>query len=198
VLFTMRQFLPGILLFCAPLFAVARAAPFTCAESVGQWQLGRGELAADNACGSFRLTTDAQDHESTIGEASLKMPVHLPFTVSVKIRRLSPEGGRAMWLGVVGASLLFRDGAVGVESNAMQIADTSDHPLAHFDTHQEHLIAVAQTRKSIEVRIDGALVRTIHYQLAPSGGNLMIGLGGARGYRSMLSFRELTVSELAQ
>jgi len=198
VLFTMRQFHLGILLFCTPLFAVARAAPFTCAESVAQWELGRGELAADNACGSFRLTTDAQDHESTIGEASLKLPVYLPFTVSVKMRRLSPEGGRAMWLGVVGAALFFRDGAIGVGNNAMQIADTSDHPIEHFDTHQEHLIAVAQTRKSIEVRIDGALVRTIPYQLVMSGGNLMIGLNGARGYRSMLSFRELTVSGLAQ
>ncbi len=178
----------------APAESVARArSPRTCSESVARWQLGRGELFADNACGSFLLTTDAENHASSIGEASFKTPVRIPYEVSLRWRRLGPEGDYPMWIRLLGGHLFVRDGALTLWLNAAQQAGGGYQPVPGLESHREHLIAIAQSSTQIEVRIDGALVRTLPFAATLRSGPLAVGLNGARGYRSFMAFRDFSV-----
>lgn len=172
--------------------------PLTCAESVSRWQVGRGALLADVACGAFLLSTDAEDHAGSVGEASLRQPVHLPYEVSLRWRRLGPEGNSPLWVRVLGGHLVFRDGGVGLWFNSAQSGAGEYQAVPGLDLHGESFISIVQSRHQLTVRINGAPAKAIPHKTALTRGALAVGLSGARGYRSFMSFRDVSVRELSQ
>ncbi|MBS2021232.1 MAG: hypothetical protein JST92_02400 [Deltaproteobacteria bacterium] len=171
------------------------AGPEHCPDALAQWTVGRGELWPATSCGAFFLSTDSEDHASSMGEASFRREVKVPFEASLRWRRLGPEAGKQLWIKLPGGHLLFKDGAVGLWISHAQFAASGFHALPGVMLHDEHLVTVRQSRDAVELRIDGGAPLVLPVA-GPRGGKVAIGLEGARGYRSLMTFREFSVREL--
>ena len=169
-----------------------------CSDDATSWMVGRGELLPGGACGSFLLTTDAEDHAESLGDVRWKQPVDLPYELEVRWRRLDPAGGRTMWLTLVGGDLLFKTGAIGWYVSPAQFRQSGFRRIAGLSSHDEHRFAIRQTAELVELRIDGKLSARIPFRPGKRRSRVGIGFNGARGYRSSLRFADFVVRSGAQ
>lgn len=178
--------------------AVAAPGPSVAARPEVRWNVTRGALQPGMVAGSFILATDATVGRFSLGEVTAREPVSLPFRLEVTVRRLGPEAGRSLHVGVVGGNVLIKAGAVALYGFGDTMANLGGwSKVAGLRTSDEHRYTVTQDARSIELSIDGAPVRRFEVAAARSRGNVGFGFKGATGFRSLLYVRSAALQELA-
>ena len=177
-------------LLCAcPLAARADAPP--------GWTVARGTLQQGLAPGSFILFTDASPSRFSDGELVSPDLVRLPLELEVTRRRLGPEAGRSLHLGVVGGVVLFKGGAFSLWAyNDPHYSLEGWIPVPGFRAHDEHRVRVVQTRREVTVILDGVELKRYLMSAGRPRGRVGVGFKGASGNRSALFVQRLSVREL--
>ncbi len=177
-------------LLCAcPLAARADAPP--------GWTVARGTLQQGLAPGSFILFTDASPSRFSDGELVSPDLVTLPLELEVTLRRLGPEAGRSLHLGVVGGVVLFKGGAFSLWAyNDPHYSLEGWIPVPGFRAHDEHRVRVVQTRSEVTVILDGVELKRYLMSAGRPRGRVGVGFKGASGNRSALFVQRLSVREL--
>ena len=181
-----------VTLFAAIIVLGAAAPAAAACDDAGAWLVGRGELVAEPGC-AWVLTTDAEDHAESIGDARLREPVTLPYELELRWQRLDPGGGRTMWLSLVGGDLLFKNGSVAWFNTLQQLQRDGYLRIPALSSHVEHRFTVRQTESLVELRIDGKLSARFAYRTGKRRGRVGVGFNAAGGYRGMLRFLDVKV-----
>ena len=172
-------------------------APAARAEAPPGWTVARGSLQRGQEPGSFLLFTDASPSRFSDGELVSPSLLKLPLELEVTLRRLGPEAGRSLHLGVLGGVVLLKSGALSLWSfNDANVSLEGWIPVPGLRTHDEHRVRVVQTSSEVVISIDGAEVK--RYRMSPgrSRGRVGVGFKGASGSRSMLRISRLSAREL--
>lgn len=182
------SFLAVTLVALAAAAAPARAA----CDDASAWLVGRGELLAEPGC-AWVLTTDAENHDESLGDARLKEPVTLPYELDLRLQRLDPGGGRTLWLTLVGGDVLIKSGSIAWYGTPEQFRRDGYVRLPELSSHMAHRFTVRQTAAAVELRIDGKPAARFAFRAGKRRGRIGIGFNGARGYRAAVRFSDVTV-----
>ena len=167
------------------------------AEAPPGWTVARGTLQQGAAPGSFILFTDASPSRFSDGELVSPDLVKLPLELDVTLRRLGPEAGRSLHLGVVGGIVLLKGGALALWAyNDPHFSLEGWAPLPGFRPHDEHRVRVVQTSTEVTVFLDEVELKRFRMSAGRPRGRVGVGFKGASGNRSALHVRHLAVREL--
>lgn len=159
--------------------------------------MARGSLQQGQEPGSFLLFTDASPSRFSDGELVSPSLLKLPLELDVTLRRIGPEAGRSLHLGVLGGVVLLKGGALSLWSfNDPNVSLEGWIPMPGLRTHDEHRVRVVQTTSEVIISLDGAEVK--RYRMSPgrTRGRVGVGFKGASGNRSMLRISRLSAREL--
>ena len=163
------------------------------------WTATRGSVQPGLLPGSLVLATDAAPGRYSEGSVAAPLPVSIPFQLDATLRRLGPEAGRSLHLGILGGIVLIKTGAVslwGFSDSKYNFEGWS--PLPGMRTNDEHRFTVLQDERTVVLSVDGVEVKRFSLVAARKRGPVGIGFKGASGLRSRLYVRSLSVREVSR